>query len=300
MKLRLRHLSIRAKLALILGVTIFALAATRALGLAQLGGFLDRFMSYTAALEKTQEAMSAAHAAERELARELAVVHAAARQADGAAGQRLAAAADGADQALERLERLAPEVGVDAAQVRSLRAAHRTTRSELAAVLGAGSAQGPGLDHPQAAPLKAIGERLAAHYGERRKTAADAYATETRIMNGTYISMLVLVLGAGIVAYVLIAKMVTRPLARMVEVANTVAAGDLRSRIEISSEDELGQVMRALRDMNQGLARLIGEVRRASVAIGSGSGQIDSANASLADRMTDQAAALEETAKTME
>jgi len=300
MKLGLRHLSIRAKLALILGITIFALAATRALGLAQLGGFLDRFMAYTVTLETAQAAMAAVHAAEQGLARELIVVHAGARQAGGDAAQRLTAAADDADQALARLERVAPEVGLDAAQVRALRDAHRATRTEYAAALGTASAQGPALEHPQAAPLQAIGQRLAARFAEQRQSAAAAYATETRIMNGTYISMLVLVLGAGIVAYVLIAKMVTRPLVRMVEVANTVAAGDLRSRIEVTSEDELGQVMRALGDMNRGLARLIGEVRHASVAIGSGSGQIDSANATLADRMADQAAALEETATTME
>ena len=296
MKIATRHLSIRAKLALILGVTIFALAATRALGLVQLGGFLDRFMSYTTSLEKTQDAMSAVQAAERGLAREWVILHAAARQSGGEIGQQLASAADGTDQALVRLERLAPEVGLDAARVRALREAHRSTRAGY----GAGAVAAAALEHPQQASLQEIGERLAARFARQRETAAGAYATETRIMNGTYISMLGLVLGAGIVAYVLIAKMVTRPLARMVEVANTVAAGDLRSTIEITSEDELGQVMRALRDMNSGLARLIGEVRQGSVAIAAGSGQIDSANASLADRMADQAAALEETATTME
>ena len=42
-----KAMSFRAKLAAILGVTIFALAATRAIGLSQLGTFLDRFKDYT-------------------------------------------------------------------------------------------------------------------------------------------------------------------------------------------------------------------------------------------------------------
>ena len=66
MKLRLQNLSIRAKLALILGLTIFALAATRALGLSQLGAFLDRFAGYTSTLEALYQARSALDAAELE------------------------------------------------------------------------------------------------------------------------------------------------------------------------------------------------------------------------------------------
>ena len=71
-----QNLSIRAKLALILGFTIFALAGTRALGLAQLGAFLQRFDAYTAELESAQGAMLALRAAHRALA------HAASGNAD--------------------------------------------------------------------------------------------------------------------------------------------------------------------------------------------------------------------------
>ncbi len=184
--------------------------------------------------------------------------------------------------------------------MRSLREAHRTTHARYRAALGSGPAAADALEHPQAAPLRDMTARLAARFEASRAEAANAHATETRIMNGTYISMLALVLAAGLVAYFLIAKMVTRPLRRMVEVANTVASGDLRSRIEVTSEDELGQVMRALADMNRALAGLIGKVHEASSSIGAGSGQIDAANASLAERMADQAAALEQTAATME
>ncbi|MDH5352583.1 MAG: methyl-accepting chemotaxis protein [Betaproteobacteria bacterium] len=58
--------------------------------------------------------------------------------------------------------------------------------------------------------------------------------------------------------------------------------------------------MRALGDMNNGLARLIGEVRHASNAITLGTSQIDTANAKLAERFSDQASGLDHTASTME
>jgi methyl-accepting chemotaxis protein len=259
MRPRLRNLSIRAKLAIILGVTIFALAATRALGLTQLGAFLDRFASYTTTLEALHEAQSAVHAARLGLARQRA-------------GTDPAAAQD-TQRALERLAQVAPRAGLDAADVSA-----------------AGSEDA----------LRALAQQVASRFEQQRSVAAGAYAAEYKIMNATYVSMLLIVLAIGIIAYFLIAKMVTRPLARMVGVANAVAAGDLRSRIDPSGRDELSQVMRALGEMNSGLARLIGEVRNAAGAIASGTGQIDAANAKLAERFADQAAGLDHTAATME
>lgn len=68
---RFKANSIRAKLAAILGFTIFALAATRAIGPSQLGTFLDRFRGYMDRLEAMHLAASAAHLAEQGLYTEL-------------------------------------------------------------------------------------------------------------------------------------------------------------------------------------------------------------------------------------
>jgi len=272
MRPRLRNLSIRAKLAIILGATIFALAATRALGLTQLGEFLDRFVSYTTVLENLHEAQSAITAAQLGLVRERYA-------ADGEAAQ-------AADRALERLAQVAPRAGLPVAEVEALREARRAREGQSLPA--------------QSEALASLAQRLETRFESQRAAAADAYAVEYKIMNGTYVSMLLLVLAVGVVAYFLIAKMVTRPLTRMVSVANAVAAGDLRSRIDPSGRDELSQVMRALGEMNTGLAHLIGEVRNAAGAITAGTGQIDQANEKLAERFADQAAGLDHTATTME
>jgi methyl-accepting chemotaxis protein len=272
MRLRLRNLSIRAKLAVILGATIFALAATRALGLTQLGEFLDRFVSYTTVLENLHEAQSAIATAQLGLVRERYA-------ADGEAAQ-------AADRALERLAQVAPRAGLPVAEVEALREARRAREGQSLPA--------------QSEALRSLAQRLETRFESQRGIAADAYAVEYKIMNGTYVSMLLLVLAVGVVAYFLIAKMVTRPLTRMVSVANAVAAGDLRSRIDPSGRDELSQVMRALGEMNAGLAHLIGEVRNAAGAISTGTGQIDQANEKLAERFADQAAGLDHTASTME
>ena len=295
------RLSVRAKLAAILGVTIFALAATRALGLSQLGGFLERFDGYIQSVDAGQAALASAHEAQIGLARQLvaaqAVRRASAPTSREQAEREFAAATTQTESALERLQGFASALDVDPAPLRALRDGQADARERLRALARAGETI---LEHPQAAALRALEASLATRFGAARAEAAQAHAREVRIMQWTYVSMLVLVLGAGAAAYFLIAAMVTRPLARMVEVADTVAAGDLSSRIEETRLDELGQVMRALAGMNRGLAGLIGKVRDASGAISGASGDIAAANASLAERMTEQAAALEETAATMQ
>jgi len=98
----------------------------------------------------------------------------------------------------------------------------------------------------------------------------------------------------------LITRSITRPIGRAVEVAETVAAGDLTSRIEVTSRDEVGQLLAALQRMNTSLVEIVGNVRTASDSIATGSVQIANGNADLSQRTEEQASNLEETAASME
>ena len=69
---------------------------------------------------------------------------------------------------------------------------------------------------------------------------------------------LCLTLGFGIV----IARALLRQLQQALKVAQTVAAGDLSSRIEVTSHDETGQLLQALKDMNGSLVRSVDEHKR--------------------------------------
>ena len=90
------------------------------------------------------------------------------------------------------------------------------------------------------------------------------------------------------------------PLRKAIKVAQTVAAGDLSSVIEISSNDETGQLLHALKDMNGNLQRIVGQVRAGTDMIASASNQIASGNLDLSTRTEAQAGTLEETAASME
>jgi methyl-accepting chemotaxis protein len=87
---------------------------------------------------------------------------------------------------------------------------------------------------------------------------------------------------------------------RAVEVARTVAAGDLTSRIDVQGSDEASQMMQALKDMNASLATLVLDVRTGSIEIAGAASEIASGNLELSSRTEQQAGSLEETASSME
>jgi methyl-accepting chemotaxis protein len=93
---------------------------------------------------------------------------------------------------------------------------------------------------------------------------------------------------------------ITRPLNLAVQVAETVASGDLSRQIVVTSRDETGQLMQALRDMNESLVGIVGNVRRGTDTMATASSQIAAGNQDLSSRTEEQASSLEETAASME
>jgi methyl-accepting chemotaxis protein len=95
-------------------------------------------------------------------------------------------------------------------------------------------------------------------------------------------------------------RAISRPLNEAVEIARRVADGDLTARIEAKSRDETGQLLQALRNMNDSLAKTVSQVRAGTETIATASSEIASGNADLSSRTESQASALEETASSME
>ncbi|GAB2858111.1 hypothetical protein GCM10027277_28200 [Pseudoduganella ginsengisoli] len=93
---------------------------------------------------------------------------------------------------------------------------------------------------------------------------------------------------------------ITAPLHQAVQVAQTVASGNLGSQIIVTSRDETGQLLQALKDMNNSLASLVGQVRGGTDTIAMASGQIASGNLDLSSRTERQASSLQQTASSME
>jgi methyl-accepting chemotaxis protein len=126
---------------------------------------------------------------------------------------------------------------------------------------------------------------------------AEATYSETRmLMAGLGVAILAL---AGAIAWAISAS-IAKPVARALEVANTVAAGDLTSRIDVTTRDETGQLLRALKAMNESLARTVQAVRSGTETIATASGEVAAGSMDLSSRTEQQASSLEETASSME
>ena len=160
----------------------------------------------------------------------------------------------------------------------------------------AGDAAVKGKDRAPSELLEQAADEIVAQTAHE---VAEATAASRR---ATFLSLLAMVLGsaAAIVAGIVVSRSIVRPLGRAVEVAKTVAAGDLRARIEVSSNDETGQLLAALRDMNASLKQIVTKVRSGAETIGVASNEIAQGNMDLSTRTEQQAGALEETASSME
>ena len=151
----------------------------------------------------------------------------------------------------------------------------------------------------QAVWLSAIDELI----GQQEQAARTLADDTTGIYNAARLLTLALaaaalVLGAGVA--VLVTRSIVNPLRGAVEVAQRVAKGDLTARVEVDSNDETGQLLAALRDMNTSLQRIVGQVRSGTDTITSASQEIASGNMDLSSRTEEQVSSLQMTASSME
>jgi methyl-accepting chemotaxis protein len=142
--------------------------------------------------------------------------------------------------------------------------------------------------------------KLAAH----ESSLIDQLGADVENINRTSALLIMVLTGAGILAAVCFAywitRSITKPFNEAVQAARRVAEGDLSLTITVQSNDETGQLMQALKDMNESLHRIVSEVRTGTDTIATASGQIAAGNMDLSSRTEQQASSLEETASSME
>ncbi|MES2264898.1 MAG: methyl-accepting chemotaxis protein [Pseudomonadota bacterium] len=131
---------------------------------------------------------------------------------------------------------------------------------------------------------------------QSKRDAQQTYDTARMVLLG--LGLLAIVFGVAVAWWV--TRSITVPMKRAVAIAQTVARGDLSSRIDVDARDETGQLLQALKEMNASLNRIVGEVRAGTDTIATASGQIAVGNLDLSSRTEQQASSLEETASSME
>ena len=97
-----------------------------------------------------------------------------------------------------------------------------------------------------------------------------------------------------------IARSITEPLGRAVELAEQIARGDLTGEAQVRGRDEIAKLMVALRQMKDSLHRMVGEVRGNAESVATASNEIVHGNTDLSRRTEQQASSLQQTASSME
>ncbi|WP_426190094.1 methyl-accepting chemotaxis protein [Massilia sp. DWR3-1-1] len=135
------------------------------------------------------------------------------------------------------------------------------------------------------------------------KLMVDSAQESEREATNSKIVLLTLAASATVIGALiawLVTRSIVRPIAEAVVVARRVADGDLTSTFVVTGRDETGLLLQALSDMNDGLHKIVGEVRLGTDTIATASSQIAAGNLDLSARTEQQAASLEETASSME
>ncbi len=122
--------------------------------------------------------------------------------------------------------------------------------------------------------------------------------------NDSAVTLMATVIAGGALFGMLLAfilgRSITRPITEAMRMSERIAEGDLNVKIEVKSNDETGQLMRALQAMVNKLREVVGDVQTASSNTASGSQQISSVSQQLSQGSTEQAASLEEISSSME
>ena len=128
-----------------------------------------------------------------------------------------------------------------------------------------------------------------------RDRSRTRYRTAQVHMLGAGLAMLFL--GAVCAAY--ITRSITTPLRRAAHIADTIAGGDLDVAIDTGGNDEAGQLMRALKLMQQNLFTAIAQITEGSEHVLVASRQIAAGNLDLSTRTEQQAGTLRQTTVAM-
>ncbi len=120
---------------------------------------------------------------------------------------------------------------------------------------------------------------------------------QTKVLFGMVV-VLAIALGCGMGVWIV--RSITAPLRQAVAVARKVAAGDLCLQIEQRGPEETAMLLGALKEMQDGLAKVVSAVHGGSEGVASASSEIAQGNQDLSDRTEQQANVLQETAASME
>ncbi|HRF11268.1 MAG: methyl-accepting chemotaxis protein [Candidatus Accumulibacter phosphatis] len=116
----------------------------------------------------------------------------------------------------------------------------------------------------------------------------------------TNLGLFLLGLVVAVSIALVLAGRIVAPLVEAVRTASMIAGGELGTAIQTGAQDETGDLLRALAEMQGKLTQIIGEVHTAADSLSNAAGQVSATASSLAHSSSEQAASVEETTASMQ
>ncbi len=142
------------------------------------------------------------------------------------------------------------------------------------------------------------------NFADHEKEDADTNGKEALETASTAKSLVLTISIVAVILTILLAwwltRMITRPLAEAVEVANNLSEGNLNVKIVVDSKDETGMLLTAMQNMVAKLSEIITAVRSGADSLASASEEISATAQSLSQASSEQAASVEETSASIE
>lgn len=156
-----------------------------------------------------------------------------------------------------------------------------------------------GMKEPAQNQEKAL-SRLVELKTDSARVTSDANSDTARnamwLMFGIVAAGMALAVGMGI----LIARSISKPINRIVEVAGSIAAGNLDVELDIRSRDEVGILAEAFRNMTDNINDVLTNINASAEQVASGSEQVSATSMALSQGATEQASSIEELTASLE
>jgi methyl-accepting chemotaxis protein len=153
---------------------------------------------------------------------------------------------------------------------------------------------------PALARLRAECDEVTAAAGKDVDEAARRQDASYRQARTAAVTLVAIALVLAVAVSLLVTRSIVRPLTVAVGLAQRVARGDLRDRVDARGEDEVAKLLVAMQEMADKLAQIIGEVRSGADALAGASAQVSATAQTLSQGTGEQAAGVEETTASLE
>jgi methyl-accepting chemotaxis protein len=181
---------------------------------------------------------------------------------------------------------------------------YESARSDVMDAIKAGDGSGTDTIEMELRPLlmqrqDALSKVVDAQRTEANQIYQDQLKSYQRIRVVTVTALIAALLFA-LLRSALLVRSISRALNYAMSLANEIAQGKLGHEVVVKGNDELAQLLAALRTMDERLVEIVSDVRHGSDAVSTAAQQIARGNDDLSQRTQEQASSLEETASSME